>query len=153
MASEELIKFDKEFPNSKYREIHAQYTGPMDSDADKEKYQKSKAPINSKIMSFNEIKDTKNRIGWIVPKDYIVIDIDSKNNARIVFDILQAMKINFSYMTGRKGGHFIFKNLRKIKSISAGLPCSIGITVDVKKGILFYLKTIQIENGVKFQIT
>ena len=40
MASEELIKFDKEFPNSKYREIHAQYTGPMDSDADKEKYQK-----------------------------------------------------------------------------------------------------------------
>ena len=132
MASEELIKFDKEFPNSKYREIHAQYTGPMDSDADKEKYQKSKAPINSKIISFNEIKDTKNRIGWIVPKDYIVIDIDSKNNARIVFDILQAMKINFSYMTGRKGGHFIFKNLRKIKSISAGLPCSIGITVDVR---------------------
>lgn len=132
MASKELLDFNTTFPQSKYREIHAQYTGPMDTDEDKKKYQNSKAPINSKILSFEEIKDTPNRVGWIVPKDYIVIDIDSKTNARIIFDILQALKIKFSFMTGRKGGHFIFKNDRGVKSISAGLPCSLGITVDVR---------------------
>src|SRR5699024_8192162 len=82
--------------------------------------------------SFDEIKDTKNRIGWIVPKDYIVIDIDNKNNARIIFDVLQALKIKFSFMTGKKGGHFISRNDRKIKSISAGQYCSLGFTVDVR---------------------
>lgn len=132
MASEQLLEFDKQFPDSKYREIHAQYTGPIETPEDKEKYQKSKAPINAKIVSFDEIKNTQNRIGWIVPKDYIVIDIDNKTNARIVFDILQALKIKFSFMTGKKGGHFIFKNERKIKSISAGQACSLGITVDVR---------------------
>ena len=132
MASNELLEFDKQFPNSKYREIKPQYTGPMETDEDREKYQKSKAPLNTTILSFDDIKNTKNRIGWIVPKDYIVIDIDNKSNARIVFDILQAFKIKFSYMTGKKGGHFIFKNMRKVSSISAGTPCSIGITVDVR---------------------
>ena len=132
MASDKLLEFNQCFPDSKYREIHAQYTGPMDTAEDREKYQKSKAPINTQIVSFDSIKDTTNRIGWIVPKEYIVIDIDNKTNARIVFDVLQACKIKFSFMKGRKGGHFIFKNDRGIKSISAGQPCSLGITVDVR---------------------
>lgn len=108
MASDELLKFNEQFPNSKYREIHAQYVGPMETPEDKEKYQKSKAPINTKILSFDEIKDTKNRIGWIVPKEYIVIDVDNKNNARVIFDILQALKIKFSFMTGKKRWSFYF---------------------------------------------
>lgn len=132
MASKELLEFNEQFPNSKYREIYAQYTGPITNQEEKEKYQRSKAPINAKILSFDEIKNTSNRVGWIVPSDYIVIDIDNKQNARIVFDVLQALKIKFSYMTGKKGGHFIFKNNRGIKSISAGQSCSIGITVDVR---------------------
>ena len=132
MASNELLAFNEQFPNSRYREIKPQYVGPLNTPEEKEKYQKSKAPMNTKILSFDEIKDTKNRVGWLVPKEYIVVDIDNKNNARIVFDILQALKIKFSFMTGKKGGHFIFKNTRDIKSISAGLPCSIGITVDIR---------------------
>lgn len=139
MASDKLIQFNDEFPNSTYREIHAQYTGPMETKEDKEKYQKSKAPVNAQVVTFDKIKDTKNRIGWIVPKEYIVIDIDCRTNAKIVFDILQALKIKFSYMTGRKGGHFIFKNSRDIKSISAGQACSLGITVDVRCGNKGYI--------------
>ena len=132
MASKELLEFNEAFPNSKYREIYAQYHGDMSTPEGKEAYQKSKAPINTKIVKFDEIKDTENRIGWIVPKEYVVIDIDSKKSAKIVFDILQGLAIKFSYMTGRKGGHFIFKNTRNIKSISAGQTCSLGLTVDVR---------------------
>ena len=40
-----------------------------------ENYQKSKRPINSKLLSFDEIKNTTNRVGWWVPKEYVVIDI------------------------------------------------------------------------------
>ena len=78
MASEQLLKFNEQFPDSLYREIHAQYTGPMKSDEDLKKYQKSKAPINTATVPFEKIKDTKNRIGWIVPEDYIVVDIDKQ---------------------------------------------------------------------------
>lgn len=132
MASENLIKFNEEFPDSKYREIHAQYTGPTDTDEGTKKYQKSKAPINTNIVSFDAIKDTKNRIGWIVPNEYVVVDIDKQEYASVVFKILKKRNIKFSYMKGRKGGHFIFKNMRGVKSISAGTPCSLGITVDIR---------------------
>lgn len=130
--SEQLLKFNEQFPNSKYREINPQYIGPMDTAEDRDNYQKSKRPINSKLVTFEEIKDTKNRIGWWVPKEYIVIDIDNKANAKIVFDILKERNVKFSFMTGKKGGHFIFRNDRKIPSISAGQACSLGIIVDVR---------------------
>lgn len=130
--SEKLEEFNSQFPDSKYREIHAQYTGPMDTEEDKKKYQDSKAPINAKVLSFDEIKNTKNRVGWVIPKDYIVVDVDNKQNARVVFDILQSYKTKFSYMTGRKGGHFIFKNQRGIGSISAGTYCSLGFKIDIR---------------------
>lgn len=132
MASEELLLFNDQFPNSKYREIHPQFIGDINNENDRKKYQNSKAPINANILSFKDIKNTENRIGWIVPKEYIVIDIDNKTNARYIFDILQNLNIKFSFMTGKKGGHFIFKNKRGIQSISAGQACSIGFTVDVR---------------------
>ena len=46
-----LEKFNECFPNSKYREIAPRYIGEDNSE-----YQKSKAPLNSKILSFDEIK-------------------------------------------------------------------------------------------------
>lgn len=132
MCSNYFENFNSVFPNSKYREINKQYTDEIITKDDHQKYQDSKRPINTKILTFDEIKNTTNRVGWIVPKDYIVIDIDNKNTARIVFDILQATKIKFSFMTGLHGGHFIFKNQRKIPSISAGKYCSLGVKIDVR---------------------
>ena len=132
MCSNYFENFNSVFPNSKYREINKQYTDEIITKDDHQKYQDSKRPMNTKILTFDEIKNTTNRVGWIVPKDYIVIDIDNKNTARIVFDILQATKIKFSFMTGLHGGHFIFKNQRKIPSISAGKYCSLGVKIDVR---------------------
>lgn len=130
--SEELKLFNQEFPESKYREIRPLYEGDTTTEEGLKHYQESKRPINSKVISFEEIKDTPNRIGWIVPKEYIVVDIDNKKDAGKVFDLLQAFKVKFSYMTGKKGGHFIFRNDRGIKSISAGENTGIGIKVDIR---------------------
>ena len=69
MASKEFLEFNEQFPHSKYREIYPQFKEPLDTPEAKDKYQKSKAPINSNIVSFSDLKSDKNRVGWIVPKD------------------------------------------------------------------------------------
>ena len=121
-----LEKFNECFPNSKYREIAPRYIGEDNSE-----YQKSKAPLNSKILSFDEIKNTPNRIGWIVPKDYIAVDLDDRIEASKLYSILQFYKVNFVFMVGKHGGHFIFKNTlnygQTVKAIT-----SIGLKIDIR---------------------
>ena len=124
--SDNLLRFNEMFPNSKYREIHAQV-----SSDNKQEYQSSKSPINDKILTFDQIKDTKNRVGWIVPNDYIVIDLDSKKDASIVYEILSKSKCNFSFMSSKHGGHFIFKNPKKYGQ-GVKTYTSIGLKVDTR---------------------
>lgn len=118
--------FDQQFPGSKYREIYAQYTGD-----DHKQYQDSKAPMNSTVLDFDNVKDTPNRIGWIIPQAYCAIDIDNKNESRIVYNMLKALDIRFMFMVGKHGGHFIFKNERGIDQ-GVKIPTSIGFKVDVR---------------------
>lgn len=126
MIDEHLLKFNEQFPNSNYREIKPQVTTNSVKD-----YQDSKAPLNNNIVRFDDVKNTHNRIGWIVPKEYIVVDLDDKNDARIVFDILKATDTKFSYMTGKHGGHFIFKNPKGVGQ-GAKFITSIGIKIDTR---------------------
>ena len=53
-----LLEFNKCFPDSKYREIGPYYSGDNHTE-----YQRNKAPINTSVLSFDEIKNTPNRIG------------------------------------------------------------------------------------------
>ena len=87
---EMLNKFNSCFPDSKYREISPYYSGD-----DHAKYQNSKSPINTKILTFDEIKSTSNRIGWIIPNNYIAIDLDDKVEAAKLYNILIFYKVNF----------------------------------------------------------
>lgn len=124
-----FIEFNKLFPDSKYREVQPQYTGPMETDEDISNYQHSKAPIGTAILDFEAIKNTKNRVGWIVPPEYVVVDVDNKIDAKYVFKVLTHLNTKFMFMTGRKGGHFIFKNNRDIGKTTKKMT-SIGIPVD-----------------------
>ena len=51
MCSEQLLKFNTQFPDSRYREINAQYVGPMETEDERKKYQESKRPINTKALN------------------------------------------------------------------------------------------------------
>ena len=110
-----FIEFNKLFPDSKYREVRPQYKGPMETAEDISAYQHSKAPVNDTIVDFETVKNTKNRVGWIVPPEYVVIDVDNKLDASYVFKVLTHLKTNFMFMTGRKGGHFIFKKRQRYR--------------------------------------
>lgn len=121
-----LIKFNEQFPNSSYREIN-----PQVKEGTLQEYQDSKRPINNTILDFNEVSKTKNRIGWIVPKEYIVVDVDNRKDASAVFNILKARGVKFSYMTGKHGGHFIFKNSKGYnQGVCFNTP--IGIKIDTR---------------------
>ena len=121
-----LLKFNEQFPNSNYREIY-----PQVKDGTLQEYQDSKRPMNTIILRFDDIKNTKNRIGWIVPKEYIVVDIDNRKDASVVFNILKAKGVRFSYMTGKHGGHFIFKNPKGYGQ-GACFNSPIGIKIDTR---------------------
>lgn len=123
---EMLNKFNSCFPDSKYREISPYYSGD-----DHAKYQNSKSPINTKILTFDEIKSTSNRIGWIIPNNYIAIDLDDKVEAAKLYNILIFYKVNFVWMVSKHGGHFIFKNNGNY-SQNVKLLTSIGLTIDIR---------------------
>lgn len=131
---ENLLKFNEQFPNSTYREIF-----PQVKNGTLKEYQESKAPMSNKEpCDFDSIKNTPNRIGWVVPNEYIVVDVDSKRDASIVYEILVAKKVKFSFMTGKHGGHFIFKNPNRVDQ-KVKKPTPIGINIDtrsLKKGYI-----------------
>lgn len=129
--SKELESFNLAFPNSLYREINKRYEGVTNTEEGHKKYQESKSPLNKNILDFASIKNTPNRIGWIVPKEYVVVDIDDMYFAKKVYDILQTRKIKFSFMKGKNGGHFIFKNNRGIGN-GAKYQTSIGVLIDTR---------------------
>jgi len=85
---------------------------------DEELRKKNKQPITSLKEPLN-IAQAHNwvshggRLGWIVPKNYIVIDIDNKDNPRsseIVEKLLANHSIKYFSNHSKQGTHFIFKN-------------------------------------------
>lgn len=121
-----LEVFNSIFPGSEYREIY-----PLPLTSDIEEYQKAKAPMSTKKSKYEDIQYTTNRIGWIVPEEYVVVDIDNKEAARIAFEILESRGAKFNFTMSRKGGHFIFKNPRK-HGLSTKSPTPIGIEIDIR---------------------
>ena len=82
----------------------------------------NKAPLNSLKDPLN-IAQAKNwisrggRLGWIVPKGMIVIDIDNKDNAdssKVIEKLLNNHSIKYVSNHSKQGTHFIFHNVSEI---------------------------------------
>lgn len=126
MATTEFIHFNEIFPGSQYRKIHEQYTG-----VDRELYQAAKSPINKQVYTFDDVKTWEGRIGWIIPRGYIVVDIDDKKSSEAVIKILESEKIGCCINKGLHGAHFIFKATMYNNQVVAKL-CALGIKLDTR---------------------
>ena len=121
------------FPGSQYKEVY------LKNDERAERLGIShKAPISSKIYSYNEIKDTKNRIGWIVPEGYTVVDIDSKKNAKKVQMLLMGEGIDTLVFDTEHGSHFFFKSIKGVYQ-TQGTFCRLGIKIDTRSNASGYI--------------
>ena len=102
---------------------------------------KNKAPLNS-LKDPLDIAQAKNwvsrggRLGWIVPKGMIVIDVDNKDHPKsseVVKRLLDNHSVQYWYNNSKQGTHFIFKNTSDImvgKGQFQGYINHIGIQTD-----------------------
>lgn len=144
---ENLARLNRIYPNSKFVLI-----SPFDKERwSKEKYDSSfdnKAALNrwkTKPLSYEEACDALeqgNRIGWVVPEGYVVIDIDNKDDPRsqdVINKILDKFEVMRSYNYTNHGMHILFKDpTRQIKS-EAKMKCSLNIEVDTRANETGYI--------------
>lgn len=124
---------EKLFPNSQYREVY------LKNDPRAEKNGSShKAPMSTKIYSYTEIKDSPNRIGWIVPLGYTVVDIDNKAVAKKVQKLLFGEAIDTVIFETEHGCHFIFKSIQGVYQ-TQGTMCRLGIKIDTRSNASGYI--------------
>lgn len=101
----------------------------------------NKQPLNSLKDPLNNAQAQNwvshgGRLGWIVPKGYIVIDIDNKDHIRsseVIEKLLDNHSVKYYSNYSKQGTHFIFKNIDKVmqkKSQFQGYINHIGVQCD-----------------------
>lgn len=124
---------EKLFPNSQYREVY------LKNDERAEKLGKShKAPITNKIYTYSEIKDTPNRIGWIVPDGITVVDVDNKKIAKKIQKLLLGEGIDTVIFETEHGCHFIFKSIAGVFQ-TQNCMCRLGVKIDTRTNASGYI--------------
>ena len=103
---------EKLFPNSQYKEVFLK-----DDPRALKAGISHKAPINNSIYTYSQIKDSQNRVGWIVPDGYTIIDIDNKPVAKKVQMLLMGEGIDTIIFETEHGCHFFF-----MAAVAIGVP-------------------------------
>lgn len=137
---EMLARLNRIYPNSSYVLIPP-YNPDQWKDREYDSAFDNKAAINrwkTNPLSYDEAQlevEKGNRIGWVVPKNYVIIDIDNKDDPRsqqYVEKILNKFEVKYSYNYTSKGMHILFQDpTGQIKSDSRS-KCSINIVVDTR---------------------
>jgi putative DNA primase/helicase len=121
------------FPNSSYKEVF------LKDDPEATRLGIShKAPISKRIFTYNEIKDTKNRIGWIVPEGYTIVDIDNKSVAKKVQKLLMGEGIDTVIFETEHGCHFFFKSISGVFQ-TQNCFCRLGVKIDTRSNASGYI--------------
>lgn len=93
----------------------------------------SKAPVNTTVYKYDQVKDSALRVGWIVTDGYSVVDIDNKIAADKVEQWLTDEGIRHCMFTTSRGKHFIFKaRPGSVIRNSSHNFCALGIEVDYR---------------------
>jgi putative DNA primase/helicase len=127
----ELI--ERLFPNSQYKEVFLKNDPKAIA-----RGVSHKAPINNKILSYDDIKYTKNRIGWIVPEGYTIVDIDNKDVAKKVQKLLMGEGIDTIIFETEHGCHFFFKSVQGVFQ-TQNCFCRLGIKIDTRSNASGYI--------------
>jgi len=98
---------------------------------------KGKRPVEgiknrSEFSSLEDVKDLE-EYGGVLSDDYILIDIDTKEESALLNKIVTDKGINCTTIKTTRGVHFYFKN-NGVKANSIHQTSAIGIITDVKLG-------------------
>jgi putative DNA primase/helicase len=79
---------------------------------------------------FNEVSHHKD-IGLIIPEGFVVLDVDNKEQAEVLLEIVNELDIKCKVMQTKRGMHFWFRSPQPMKN-HTHIQVPIGITVDVR---------------------
>lgn len=110
-------------------------------------------PIKGRT-EFAKLEDVQacNGYGGVLANDYILIDIDDKNEAELLDRILTDLEINCNKIQTNRGMHFYFKN-DGVKRNSVHKLCALGLTVDIKLGSKDAVIPLKINGTVRPMVT
>ena len=147
MIDKHLERLNKIYPNGKYVSIPA-YNPEQWKDRAYDSSFDTKAASNrwkSNPLSYEQAQQEVakgNRVGWVIPKGMVVVDIDNKDDARTqeyLEKLLNKFEVKYSYNYSSKGIHLLFTDsTHSIKSDSR-TKCGLNILIDTRANETGYI--------------
>lgn len=137
---ENLAKLNRIYPNSGFVEIPA-YNPELFKDRTYDSSFDNKAAVNkwkSNPLSYEEAQNLVSqgkRVGWIIPKGYVIIDIDNKDDCRAqeyLEKLLYKFEVKYSYNYTSKGIHILFRDISENIKSDSRTKCGLNIVVDTR---------------------
>lgn len=140
MADEMLARLNRIYPNSNFVKIQKYnpdqwVTREYDSKFD------IKGPMNkwkSNPLSYDEAQEAVEegfRVGWVVPKNMCVVDIDNADNPESqnkLINLLTKWEVKYSYNYSFRGMHLVFEDPSGAISSDSHSKCALNIDIDTR---------------------
>lgn len=145
--NEQLAKLNRQYPNSSFVLIpkydpsaweNKKYDSHLDFKAAMNKWKSNPLDIDDAQKAAEE----GFRIGWVVPKGYVIVDVDNVDDDQAqecIEKLLEKWEVHYSYNYTSRGIHMLFKDSTcNIKSNSRQ-KCGINIMIDTKANNTGYI--------------
>lgn len=135
-----LERLNRIYPNSHYVLI-PKYDESQWVDREYDSKFDTKAAINrwqSKPLSYGEAQARAEegfRIGWVIPKGMVVVDIDNNDDPRsqsTIENLLRKFEVSYSYNYTSKGMHIVFADPSENIKSDSRFKCALNITIDTR---------------------
>lgn len=144
---EMLARLNRMYPNSGFVSIPA-YNPKLFENREYDSSLDTKVAQNrwsTKPLTYDEaVARVANgeRVGWVVPLGYVIVDIDNKDDPRSQYyleKLLKKFEVKYSYNYTSKGMHILLKDpSEKLKSV-AKQKCGINIEIDTRANKTGYI--------------
>lgn len=137
---EMLARLNRIYPNSNFVLIQ-KYDPEIWKNREYNSDYDTKSPLNkwkSRPLSYDEAQQKVEegfRIGWVVPKGIVVVDIDNEDDERsqlYLERLLEKFEVKYSYNRTSRGIHLVFRDPTKTIKTDSHTKCGINIVIDTR---------------------
>lgn len=147
MIDKNLERLNKIYPNGKYVLI-PKYNPELFKDRPYDSSFDTKAAVNkwkTNPLNYADAQQAVNdgyRVGWVVPKGVVVVDIDNKDDERAqeyLERLLEKFEVKYSYNYSSKGIHLVFTDPKHNIKTDSKIKCGLNIEIDTRANETGYI--------------
>lgn len=144
---ENLARLNRIYPNGGYVSIPA-YNPGLFKDKKYDSNLDTKAATNrwkTNPLSYEQAQaevEKGNRVGWIIPKGYVIVDIDNKDDPRAqeyLERLLEKFEVKYSYNYTSKGIHILLQDPTNAIKSDSRCKCGLNIVIDTRANQTGYI--------------